>query len=373
MSLDAEIPFSKKRLTSAKTMNGHKAARQVKRHHVEPEERKTMEQTVLNLVSWNRFVPRNLSIHRELVGAAHQFNFEESQITIKLPTTQHLPTEPNQEGPLSFNCWKEVDGKKIPEQYHVNSVDIEVSIAEKITFPSKVLEVPPCAHEIIPETQQEHLNVLASKNSSVAERAFDLWIRTLRWKSDYSAIGRPEISGCESGWSTYLVAKPQEKRVWIAPSIHVVRGVCTVTPEMWEAVMASLKNGCSPPVYIDLMMDAAEHIKLDDLQRAIVDMAIACETFLRMIVARNLPDNIQSSVASYIDDANIRQVLEKFVPEILCNQGKNDLGKIKSKLHLLFDTRNGIVHKGQTANLNKNLCESFLETTRKLVGLDADQ
>lgn len=330
-----------------------------------------MELTKLNLVSWNRFVPRNLSIHCALVGAAHQFVFEESQITIKLPSTQELPTEPIGKEPLTFNCYKEIEGKKIPEQYHVNAVDIEVSIAEEITLPAGVLEVSPCALEIISKPQQEHLNGLASKCGSIAERAFDLWIRTLRWKCDNSAIGRPEISGCESGWSTYLIAKPQERGVWIAPMVfEITIGARTVSPEMWETVGAALKVGCTPPVYIDLLMDAAEHLKLDDLQRATVDMAIACETYLRMLVARNLPNNIQSSVSSYINDANIRQVLNKFVPEILGNQDKKNLIKIKSNLHSLFDSRNDIVHKGQTGKLNKNLCESFLVATKKLVDLD---
>jgi len=329
-----------------------------------------MELKKMDLVSWNRFIPRNLSIHRDLVGAAHEFVFGESRITIKLPSVHHLPDEPNQEGSLSFNAWRVVDGEKIPEKYHVNSVDIEVSIPEEIALPPKVLEVSPCARDIIPVTQQEHLNCLVKKYGSIAERAFDLWIRTLRWKCDYSAIGRPEISGSESGWSTYLVAKPQEKRVWISTSVLIMNNTRTVTPEMWEAVRDSLKAGGSPPVYIDLMMDATEHIKLDDFQRATVDLAIACETFLRMLIANSLPGNIQISVASYIDDANIRQVLEKFVPEILDNPGKNDLKKITSKLHSLFDTRNGIVHKGRTAKLTKELCESFLETARKLLSLD---
>jgi len=179
---------------------------------------KTMELKKLTLVSWNRFVPRNFSIVRDLVGATHQFIFEGSQINIKLPSTRHLPTEQNQEGSLTFSGWREVDGKKIPAEYYVNSIDIEVSIAEKIALPPKVLEVSPCAYELIPKNQQERLSDLANECGSIAERAFDLWIRTLRWKCDNSSIGRPKISGCESGWSTYLVAKPQEKRVWIASS-----------------------------------------------------------------------------------------------------------------------------------------------------------
>jgi hypothetical protein len=328
-----------------------------------------MEMVQVTIASWNRFVPRNLSIHPDLVGAVNHFPFEENEITIKLPSQRHMPTEPNRVELLTFNHYRELNGKKTPIELWVNGVDVEVSIAKEISLPRETLNMPPNAIEIIPKPQQEHLNHLAAAYGSIAERAFELWIRTLRWKCDNSAIGRPEISGCESGWSTYLIARPQDKRVWIASPVFEVRGAKMVTPEMWAEVEYSLKQGCIPPVYIDLMMDAAEHIKLDDLQRATVDMAIACETFLRMLVAKSLPSSLQSSVATYIDDANIRQVLEKFVPETLNEADRKELDKIKSTLHTLFDTRNNLVHKGQVSGLTKGLCEAFLETTKKLVKL----
>jgi hypothetical protein len=277
-----------------------------------------------------------------------------------------LPTEPNQEGQLSFNGWREQNGKKVPIQYSVNTVDIEVATKEKILLPCKVLDVSPCAYKIISKEQQENLNHLVAVYGSTAERAFALWIKTLRWKCNNSAIGRPEISGCESGWSTYLVAKPQDKRVWIAPQIIVAMGSKMVTPEIWADVENSLKQGCTSPVYIDLMMDANEHIKLDDVQRATVDIAIACETFLRMILASTLPSNLQPAIAIYIDDANIRQVIEKFIPEVLNDAERKDFNKIKSKLHILFDNRNKIVHKGDMSSLTKKVCESFIETANKL-------
>jgi len=325
-----------------------------------------MGKVEVTIATWNRFVPRNLSIHPDLVGAEHVFGFEETEIKIILPSIKHLPTEPNQKGPLSFNGWREQNGKKSPIQYTVNSVDIEVEAKEKILLPCEVLDVSPCAHEIISKEQQEYLNHLVAVYGSTAERAFDLWIKTLRWKCNNSVIGRPEISGCESGWPTYLVAKPQDKRVWIAPQVIVARGLKMVTVEMWADVENSLKHGCTSPVYIDLMMDANEHIKLADLQRATVDIAIACETFLRMILARALPSNLQPAVVTYIDDANIRQVIEKFIPEVLNDTERKNFNRIKSKLHILFDIRNKIVHKADMSDLTKNVCGSFIEIANKL-------
>jgi hypothetical protein len=331
-----------------------------------------MELTQLKVASWNRFVPRNLFIHPDLVGAVHKFRFEENEITIQLPSSKHLPTDPIQEGPLSFDGWREQNGIKMPIEYSVNEVDIEISIAEEIALPCKILDVPPCAIEIITSTQQEHLNHLANVYGSITERAFDLWIRTLRWKCNNSAIGRPEISGCETGWTTRLVAKPQNKHVWIASSGFRPKGSPMVTPKNWTDVEISLKQGCNPPLYIDLIMDASEHIELNDFSRAIVDTAIACETFLRMIVGRSLPPSLRTSVATYIDDANIRQVIRKFVPEILNNAERREFDKIKNKLHALFDTRNNIVHKGQVSNLTNELCEGFLEMAKKLFGKLSD-
>lgn len=329
-----------------------------------------MEKVEVTIATWNRFVPRNLAIHPDLLGAEHSFGFEEAEIKISLPSIKHLPTEPNQEGPLSFNGWREQNGKKLPIQYTVNAVDIEVATKEKILLPCEVLDVSPCAIEIISKEQQEYLNHLVAVYGSTAERAFDLWIKTLRWKCSNSAVGRPEISGCESGWSTYLVAKPQDKRVWIAPQVIVARGLKMVTAEMWADVENSLKQGCTSPVYIDLMMDASEHIKLAGLQRATVDIAIACETFLRMILARTLPANLRPAVVTYIDDANIRQVIEKFIPEVLNETERKDFDRIKSKLHILFDNRNKILHKADMSGLTKKVCESFIEIANKLFEIE---
>jgi len=48
------------------------------------------------------------------------------------------------------------------------------------------------------------------------------------------------------------------------------------------------------------------------------------------------------------------------------NPERMDFNRIKSKLHILFDNRNKIVHRADMSGLTKKVCESFIETANKL-------
>jgi hypothetical protein len=117
------------------------------------------------------------------------------------------------------------------------------------------------------------------------------------------------------------------------------------------------------------MFDAVEHMKLGDFQRATVDMAVACEAYLRMLVSSSLPSDLNNSVREYLDEANIRRVLTKLVPEILSDQERQQLKHIQGRLHKLFDVRNDIVHIGPTQGLDSRDCQQFLEATKTLIGI----
>lgn len=117
------------------------------------------------------------------------------------------------------------------------------------------------------------------------------------------------------------------------------------------------------------MFDAIEHIKSGDLQRAIVDMAIACETYLRKLVADNLPDSITKSIVEYVDNCNIRNVLTKFVPELADEGEKKTLKTITSTLHHLFDKRNDALHTGRVSEVTLPECYRYLKATKRLLQL----
>jgi predicted transglutaminase-like cysteine proteinase len=117
------------------------------------------------------------------------------------------------------------------------------------------------------------------------------------------------------------------------------------------------------------MFDAIEHLKLGDLQRAVVDMAVSCESYLRLLIANNLPVDLLNSIKEYIDDVNIRPVLMKFVPEIFNEEERKRLQKIEGALNKLFDTRNDILHAGRAEHLTMPDCEKYLKATRELIRL----
>ena len=86
-----------------------------------------------------------------------------------------------------------------------------------------------------------------------------------------------------------------------------------------------------------------------------------------MLVSNSLPSDLNNSVREYLDDANIRSVLTKFVPEILTDKERQKLKQIESRLHKLFDVRNDIVHTGQSPAMEVPDCAKFLETTKTLI------
>jgi len=272
-----------------------------------------------------------------------------------------VPSEPCTGERLRYNHYTEIDGKKNPLQFWVESVDVTVKRTDVVSVPSELLERHPNQFELLSKGQQDELERLVVLLGAVAKRAFDLWIRTLRWKCKNSSIGRPEISGHNSGWSTCLTAQPSGHRIWLAGVTFTARASKMVTPAIWETAGCALRAGRRPPVYIDLLMDAEDHMKMGDLPRAAVEIAMSCEVFLRSLLADSLPPALQPSVSQYIDDANIRQVLENFSRDILSTEELKVVKRIKRELHKLFDARNAIVHKGITADLTQPLCKSWLE------------
>jgi hypothetical protein len=257
----------------------------------------------------------------------------------------------------------------MPLYYWVHSVDITVSLPSPVTVPRQILNQPPNAYEIVSEGKQEELDRFAKDNEPFTRKAFDLWLRILRWKSNHGSIGRPEVHGHESGWGTCLVTQSSGQRIWIWHDAFRGRCAVPITSEIWQAAEFALVNQQIPPVYIELMFDAIEHIELADYQRALVDMAVACETYLRKIVADSIPAGMSDRITEYIDDANIRNVLTKFVPDLINEEQQKNLKSISSTLHQLFDKRNDILHSGRIEPPTKTECDRYLETTKTLLNL----
>lgn len=332
-----------------------------------------MDRLKLEVSSWNRLRTRNLVVEPDLLGLSHEFEFEKHKAKIELPSIDCLSEDKAHGQRLSIGSRLLVDGRETPLEYYVHMVDVSILLPNELTLPTEILTRPPNAFDLFSENQRKGLDKQAERFGEIAEKVFDLWIRTLRWKCQNSAIGRPEIYGFGTGWSTYLVDESSKKRIWASPHVLTVRGYKRVTVQSWIAVGDALQKGLSPPIFWDLLFDGEEYLKMGDLQRAVVDLAVACESFMRTQVIQQLPASLNNALRDYIDQANVRQVVNHFFPEVLTAEEKKHLKRFDSVLQRLFDARNTILHSGYKEDLTLDDCERFLDVTRKLVSIRQEQ
>jgi hypothetical protein len=335
-----------------------------------------MTDSQINILSWNRFTTRRFTVAPELLGLSHEFSFKNGQVKIELPSADNLPKEVTDESimksrdsKVTIKSYRLKDGHKIPTEVLINSVDVQVCLNETIALPEEVLTRPPNPVDLLSKEQRNRLDQIRNSHTDFAHEAFDRWIRILRWKSNNGSIARPEIQGFESGWGTYLLNGATKQRFWSSPLIISVYLDSPITLPIWHDVEATIKRGQEPPVYIDSMFDGIEQLKVGNLQQSVVYLAVACEAFMRTKVIQNLPQGLTTALVKYIDEANIRQVQERFFKDTLNDEQTKLLESINSRLHQLFDARNTILHSGHKEDLTSADCEQYIQATKKLIAI----
>ncbi|MGB7291062.1 MAG: hypothetical protein WBD99_02685 [Thermodesulfobacteriota bacterium] len=321
----------------------------------------------ISIHSWNRFYSRNLSAMPEVMGKQHSFPFESYTVLIKLPDKNMVDRGKGHDKVASVAVRRASDNE--PIEFYIHKVDVEVSKPASITVPAEVLERPPNAFELFNEDGQKSLESLAQEHKTIAERAFDYWIRIVRWVCDNSRIGRDVVAGFTTGWTTYLMDSDTKTRIWAMTNTIVLRRLHVVTNEEWTSIQSHLSTGDYPPIYVEFKHDAEENMRLGHYARCVVDLAIACETFLRYMVIQRLPPGLSTKVSAYVEDANIRQYIDKFFPEILQPATNVQFRNLTSNLHSLFDRRNKLVHMGRHTGIDELACRRWLDTTKRLLAI----
>jgi DNA polymerase III delta prime subunit len=150
-----------------------------------------------------------------------------------------------------------------------------------------------------------------------------------------------------------------------------------VSLQEWQDIQQKLSTQSYPPTYIEHKHDAEEYIELGDYRRALVDLATACELFLRTVVLRSLPDGLGPNLREAIEQDNISQYFNRFFPKTISEAarqqykkkqyGKNNMPK---ELGSLFKRRNDLLHSGNASSVNREVCERFLKMTKDLLALE---
>lgn len=322
----------------------------------------------MKLHSWNRFITRALAVPTSLMGRALSFEHNGLQVTIKLPPVEKVSDVHDEDAIAWRGSWNVNTGETI--YFVIRSVDVCVEATTEVPIPSEVLERQPNAYALIGDEQQKTLNSIAKACSAQSQSAFEYWISLLRWVSGSHKICRHVSVGNSSGWSTYLLDVATEKPVWIHSQTIVVEGYDTITDAVWEKVTQLAVAGESPPIYSILHSDALDCIDNADYRRAIVDLSVACEVFLRSRVIASLPSGTSDQVSRLIEEANINQLVTRLFPELLDQKtGERYKKNIKDHLSSLFAVRNKLMHVAELDGATLKNCRRYANSARELFAL----
>lgn len=323
----------------------------------------------MKLHSWDRFITRALAVPPSLMGRALSFEHNGSQVTIKLPPVEKVSDDVHDEDARACRgAWNANTGETI--YFVIRSVDVCVDVTTEVPVPSEVLERRPNAYELIGDEQQKTLTLIAEDCSAKSQAAFDYWISLLRWVSGSHKICRHVSVGNSSGWSTYLLDAATEKEVWIRSQTIVMEGYRTITDAVWDKVSQLALARESPPIYSILHGDALDCIDDADYRRALVDLSVACEVFLRSRVIASLPSGTSDQVSRLIEEANINQLVGHLFPALLDQEtGERYKRKIKEDLSSLFGRRNKLMHVAELHGATLENCRRYARSARELFAL----
>jgi len=212
-----------------------------------------VEQANVELIAWTRFDTPNFEVAPDLLGRSHIFTFDGFEVEISLPSADRVAglsehrIETFSDDRVHIKSWRKQDGRPELLAVGVYDVDVKVSIPGTTLLPQEARTRQLC-HDPYSEQQKEHLRKLASDYSNLASNAFDLWIRTLRWKAGNYRIGLSDSGGTMTPEArTEMREKDTLHRFWAGALSINAYVPAPVKVEAWDMVAAALNVGVSPP------------------------------------------------------------------------------------------------------------------------------
>lgn len=333
--------------------------------------RETLRQAFpLYSLSWIEII--GLQITPDLLGAEISFDLDGHRVRIHLPTMDicNIPKDKNGDDRIEFHAWKDEDGKRIPIFFDVLKICIELNVLNTPSLPTELLSVQNNAYEFLSPEDQQVLDRLTFKHEVIANQAFDIWSRTLRWKSGNGSIGRADISHSKAR-SARFYEMTTKKCIWVGGSGFTIHGKGRrfITQFAWNEASRALLTYLRPPSYVDLFFDGEEHLQHGYLARCVIDFATSAEILLRRNLQAGLPSDLQQEIIDKIIKSNITDIFPKYGPTIFGKmrwpQLKNEAGTIRE----LFTKRNLLVHHANSKELSVESCELYRLTLAKFISI----
>lgn len=318
--------------------------------------------------SWMRYLTPELGVVSELMGARHEFTFDGYEIKVILPTKDQADKSNEHDEVAIANAWK-MDTPKDPFEFAILQVDVEVNLIEKVLVPEGAtdsMKVYIRAFDNDP-INKEKISNIAKKYAEISNKAFQYWLDLLRWSKNYPFFGKQKPSQPNSsGWGIYLQDIKTGNSVFnLNNPIHASL-IPVITVAEWKLTQERLGDNIGLPMYMKFKFDAQESMRIGNYERAIIELALACEIYVKKSFFSYLPiEQLHDEVIKHIEKANISHYLKHFFRQIIVDSEEAKFTKVKAELLKLIDERNSYMHKGF-------MSEATLETSKRYLSAVED-
>jgi hypothetical protein len=309
------------------------------------------------------FLTKSLTIRAPLAGSMHRFKLHD-----RIPIEVHLPKapprkaigDPDMREHADLWCYVWRSKTKTPVEYVVRQVRLFVDLKCTLTIPQPALDrVDPSHHT---KSARHDLDNVVESAEHLAEDAFRLWVRTLRWKSLNAHISQMLIEPMDVSHGAYLANLDTRKSFYSAPGIINVSGRKPITRRMWNSCGKALRDSKTPPLWLDFLFEGEHRVAASDLHGGIVSLAIACELLIRRLVMR--PTNRR--FFSLLKRRLVGNLLDQW-SNIGPTGTRLNAAMDREKLKRLFDLRNGIMHRGEIGALKQSECRDLAKVARTFI------
>ena len=312
----------------------------------------------------------NLNVEAHVLGRRHRFEYDGKTVNVSLPTKREIDQSDKFQGDKReygiqkghrIGSRQEAHDPAPTDIYSVTIAVVRVDISEAFRIPAGAARPDGKHYQSMTKSEQKRVQIALDEYGKTARRAFQYWLRVLRWKSQYGLIGRLATENLDDRWDATLV-DPKHGQSLGYGIVHVTaRMLPGVTDSVWKAIRRAVKAGREPPVWCELIFEGETAKWNGNFSGASLYYAIACESYLRSFFLKKFPRKLNATVIER--QLNVRPILEWYKhwePERL---KKSDWKTI----HKLMDLRNRIAHEGTSMSISESLCQKFHQVSRSLV------
>lgn len=314
---------------------------------------------------WKRFQAYHLSIVPSLAGACHEFEFNGCRVKVKLPKKPKQKDWYNENSGLSCRSYRLLEKRKVPVRFTVHYIDVILDIKKIRKIKEEWVGVVNVS--LFNRREREGFDRLANKYEKLLDEAFEHWVSVIRWRTSQPYLCQFSHIRQDSRWGVHLIDMENEKDFYAPPYVITIDGQVAITKVNWSKTQSTLNAGGDIPIWQLYYSEAYERLQIGDLRGFIISLAIASETIVRKITQELLSQKASKKYQSMVNTIPVSRILDNWYHIGFNGKRWLALKDQKKVIKIIFELRNGIMHRGENPQISGAKQELFGESVKEFI------